>query len=243
MVLPGLAKKIGLNEAIILQQIHYWTRDKRNVIDGQSWTYNSIPEWRKQFPFWSEVTIRRTLKSLEDMGLIIRRILSDNRFDSTHWYALNMDAITVLDDRTGPIKMIARTDQNDRARSDQIDRTTSTENKTTTETSGVAEETFDQFWQQYPNKVAKANALKAWRKIKPDVSLLAKILQALSVAKASESWVKEGGRFVPHPATWLNGKRWEDEAVSGEAPSLDGPPPWVKIPDGARWVKGKGIVW
>lgn len=106
-----------------------------------------------------------------------------------------------------------------------------------------AEETFDQFWQQYPNKVAKANALKAWRKIKPDASLLAKILNALSVAKASEGWVKDGGRFVPHPATWLNGKRWEDEAVSGESPSLDGPPPWMKIPEGARWVKGKGIVW
>lgn len=118
--------------------------------------------------------------------------------------------------------------------------------KKTTNLSGmpdVSEESFEDFWQEYPKKKAKADALKAWRKIKPDASLLAKILKGLSVAKASEGWVKDGGRFVPHPATWLNGKRWEDEAVSGEAPALDGPPPWMKIPEGARWVKGKGIVW
>lgn len=136
MVLPGLATKIGLNEAIILQQIHYWTRDNRRVIDGYSWTYNSIPEWQKQFPFWSEITIRRVLKSLEEKGLIIRRALSEDRFDSTYWYALDMDAIFSLDDRSGPIKMIARSDQNERATSDQNDRSTSTETtaKTSTET-------------------------------------------------------------------------------------------------------------
>lgn len=139
MVLPGLATKIGLNEAIILQQIHYWTRDKRHIVDGRSWTYNSIPEWRKQFPFWSEVTIRRTLKSLEDKGLIVRRALSDNRFDATHWYALDMSKLADMDDRADPINLIAPSDQIDRVRSDQIDHITSTENtQTTAETTSLS---------------------------------------------------------------------------------------------------------
>lgn len=108
---------------------------------------------------------------------------------------------------------------------------------------------FDQFWKQYPNKVAKANALKAWKKIKPDSSLLAKILESLEVAKSSDGWKKDGGRFIPHPTTWLNGKRWEDE-VGGAAPDeeiLDprakAPPSWFKLPPGAKWTPGKGVTW
>src|SRR5213592_4574637 len=145
------------------------------------------------------------------MGLIVRRILSDNRFDATHWYAVNLYAVMWFDDRVDPIKMIAPSDQNDRVRSDQNDRTTNTENKTTTETRGGSDETFEQFWKQYPNKVAKTNAMKSWKKIKPDAELLAKILSGLSVANVSEGWTKDGGRFVPHASTWLNGRRWEDE--------------------------------
>lgn len=254
MVLPGLAKAIGLNEAIVLQQIHYWTRENRHVIDGYSWTYNTVEEWQKQFPFWSNATIRRAVDSLVDAGLLLKRKLSQNRFDNTLWYAIDRSKLPrkASNDRIAQneqIDLLISTDriaQDEQVRFAQNEQITSTENTKTNPMSGKpdgAEETFDQFWQQYPNKVAKANALKAWRKIKPDASLLAKILKGLSVAKASEGWVKDGGRFVPHPATWLNGKRWEDEAVSGEAPALDGPPPWMKIPEGARWVKGKGIVW
>lgn len=112
-----------------------------------------------------------------------------------------------------------------------------------------SEQTFDQFWQPYPNKVAKAAALKAWKKIKPDASLLARILSALATAKESDSWKKDGGRFVPHPATWLNGKRWEDEspAQAGKEEVLDrnakAPPSWFKLPPGARWVQGLGVAW
>lgn len=113
----------------------------------------------------------------------------------------------------------------------------------------VSDPSFDQFWKQYPNKVAKANALKAWNKIKPDSSLLAKILESLEVAKSSDGWKKDGGKFIPHPATWLNGKRWEDE-VGGAAPDeeiLDprakAPPSWFKLPPGAKWTPGKGVTW
>ena len=73
------------------------------------------------------------------------------------------------------------------------------------------EQSFDQFWAAYPNRKAKAKAKAAWGKIKPDETLLGIILVALEFQKKSPDWVKDGGQFVPHPTTWLNGKRWEDE--------------------------------
>lgn len=70
---------------------------------------------------------------------------------------------------------------------------------------------FDAFWQLWPNKVGKAAALKAWIKINPDADLTQKIHVAVEAAKNSDQWLRDGGRFIPHAATWLNGERWNDE--------------------------------
>ena len=66
---------------------------------------------------------------------------------------------------------------------------------------------FDEFWKHYPRKVSKPNALKAWLKVKPDDELTKTIISAISKQNLS---AKEE-QFIPHPASWLNGKRWEDE--------------------------------
>lgn len=73
------------------------------------------------------------------------------------------------------------------------------------------DEGFDQFWLAYPNKKGKEVAKKAWSKIKPNEYLLETILIAVEMHKKSADWQKSGGQFIPHPATWLNGRRWEDE--------------------------------
>ena len=77
------------------------------------------------------------------------------------------------------------------------------------DTSDVAAK-FDRFWSAYPKKQAKPNALKAWRSAKPDLDT---VLASLERFKASEDWRKDGGRYIPMPATWLNQRRWEDEAA------------------------------
>jgi uncharacterized protein YdaU (DUF1376 family) len=66
---------------------------------------------------------------------------------------------------------------------------------------------FDIFWKQYPRKVAKPNAQKAWNKIKPDDVVFKKMLAAINQQGLSSKEIQ----FVPHPATWLNAQRWEDE--------------------------------
>ena len=70
---------------------------------------------------------------------------------------------------------------------------------------------FTAFWDSYPRKKSKGDAEKAWIKIKPDEQLTERILHAVEQAKTSADWQRDGGQFVPYPASWLNAKGWEDE--------------------------------
>lgn len=93
-VLPSLAKKIGLNEAIFLQQLHFRLLISKNERDGHKWMYNSYSDWHKEFPFWSEKTIKRVIRRLEDEGYIISTDEYNKlKMDKTKWYRLNYSKI------------------------------------------------------------------------------------------------------------------------------------------------------
>jgi len=70
---------------------------------------------------------------------------------------------------------------------------------------------FDIFWKAYPKRIGKGYAKSIWMKIKPNEDLLKKMLLKIEVFKEMDQWKKEGGQFIPHPATWLNQGRWDDE--------------------------------
>jgi len=93
MVMPQLAKAIGLNEAIILQQIHYWNeinkKTKNNFKDGHYWTFNSYDGWCEQFPFWSESTIKRAMRNLEKLEVVIVGNYNRLKIDRTKWYRID----------------------------------------------------------------------------------------------------------------------------------------------------------
>lgn len=78
---------------------------------------------------------------------------------------------------------------------------------------GELSESFEKFWSVYPKKTAKKDAFKAWQKLKPDEELLNNILSSLEQQKKSVQWTKEEGQYIPYPATWLNGRRWEDDVT------------------------------
>jgi hypothetical protein len=67
---------------------------------------------------------------------------------------------------------------------------------------------FPAFWAAYPRRVGKGAAEKAWAKARPP---LAAVLAAVEACRATDQWRKDGGQFIPHPATWLNQRRWEDD--------------------------------
>lgn len=72
---------------------------------------------------------------------------------------------------------------------------------------------FKDFWQMYPKKKAKADAQKAWKKIKLTASLINTIFASLEKFKQSGEWKRNNGQYIPYPASWLNGQRWEDEII------------------------------
>ena len=74
-------------------------------------------------------------------------------------------------------------------------------------------ESFLSFWSIYPRKTGKLEALRIWLRVQPDQHLQERILEAVRQQKTSEDWTKDGGRFIPHPKTWLNQGRWDDEPV------------------------------
>lgn len=86
-----LASVIGLNEAIVLQQLNYWLHSKSaKQIDGRLWIYNTYDNWKKDnFPFWSRNTIRRALNSCIKKGLVITGNFNKAGFDKTKWYSIN----------------------------------------------------------------------------------------------------------------------------------------------------------
>jgi len=73
---------------------------------------------------------------------------------------------------------------------------------------------FLRFWSVYPRKVSKGSAWRAWKKIKSPSEIINQIESAIKEQSASIDWQKDNGQFIPHPATWLNGRRWEDEVTS-----------------------------
>lgn len=75
----------------------------------------------------------------------------------------------------------------------------------------IKELRFARFWSVYPRHVAKPNARKAFDKINPDDGLLETMIQAIEQQKRSDQWTRDNGQYIPHPATWLNQRRWEDE--------------------------------
>lgn len=88
-----LAQKLGVNEAIMLQNIIFWLVKNKangtNHYDGRYWTYNSHKAFRELFPFWSESQIKRILQNLFDKNVIVKGNYNSNPYDKTNWYALS----------------------------------------------------------------------------------------------------------------------------------------------------------
>ncbi len=102
-VLPSLACAVGLNEAVIAQQMHYWMGKSQHFYDGRRWIYNSVANWQKQFPFWSEATIKRALGSLENQGVIVSGNYNHDPRDRSKWYSLNYEVLRAIESTTQPV--------------------------------------------------------------------------------------------------------------------------------------------
>ena len=91
IVCPTLAVRIGLHEAVFLQQVHFLTLHSRNVRDGFRWVYNTYEDWLEIFPFFeNEQKIGRYVRKLEALGLLVTsKKYNRNKLDKRKWYRVN----------------------------------------------------------------------------------------------------------------------------------------------------------
>ncbi len=219
-----LASVIGLNEAIVLQQLNYWLHSKSaKQIDGRLWIYNTYDNWRKDnFPFWSERTIRRAFDSCEKKGLILTGNFNKAGFDKTKWYSIDikkldelMDSACGQNDQTEWTKRTDGSGQDGHTNTIYYPDTTSNTNKHSASHSNAQsvaqlEKDFEEVWTKYPNKKGKKQAFnhyKAWRRasVKHNNEYLLDRLNKYLVYCQQNSWY--------HPmngSTWFNG-RFDDE--------------------------------
>ncbi len=109
IVLRQLACEIGLNEAMVAQQLHFLQQNPKlgKVVDGRHWIRMKLEEWKDvHFPFWSESTIQRTLESLIESGLVLATdTLNELSFDRTKWYAIDEHVLDAIESRIANRKL------------------------------------------------------------------------------------------------------------------------------------------
>ena len=215
---PDIAGKYGVNEAIILNNIAYWVdknkKNEHNFFEGRYWTYNSAKAFKDQFPYMSVRTIQRVLKHLIDEGLILSGKFNSDTRNRTNYYTLTDYGLSIT------LNWRVALCQNGNIGGDKVAECifkNSTDSNTDINNTVInippispVEELFNQFWQVYPRKASKKDAFKAFKAIKNIEKLLPDILSDIEIKRKSESWTKDKGQFIPYPATYLRGERWND---------------------------------
>ncbi|HFG0328273.1 TPA: DnaD domain protein [Staphylococcus aureus] len=205
-VLPKLAEAIGLNEAIVLQQIHYWLNNSKHKYDGKTWIFNSYPEWQKQFPFWSLITIKRTIYSLEKQNLLLIGNYNKAKFDKTKWYSINYQTIEGMirpsyqNDTTSVSKRDDGVYQND---------TTNTIDYTETNNHRETDDVSKSFKYISTNLEIIQNPLKA-EQLEHEIKSFKQ--DQFEIVKVATDYCKENNKGLNYLITVL--KNWNKEGVS-----------------------------
>lgn len=218
------------DEAAFVHHIWYWVvwnrAREKNLRDGKYWTYSSLQDFCKDglFDYLTPRQIERIIRNCVAKGLIETACYNEDGRDQTKWYTVTdlvlciyengeMQSTECVDTFHQTVKCIKGTDKRPDKRNTDI------------------LPLFDRFWGAYPRKVSKADARKAFAKLNPDTELVEAMLRALDWQKRLPEWTKDGGQFIPYPATWLNARRWEDE------PEGSPTPPTKQEGSGRKWLK------
>ena len=222
IVLPSLAAMLNsLDEAVILQQIHYWIEKRQNYREGRYWVYNSMENWMQQFPWIkSRTTLTRYFNNLEKKGLLITGNYNKAGFDKTKWYTIDYSTLSDFEQRL--YRTCTTSDQNlvngmnRTCTTNTIDYTEITSESTTNKQANAVSadadlsESFNKLWNLYPKKQGKKDAFrhyKVWRKKSKDNTddYLLRKLNEYKAYLAANQWL--------HPmngSTWFNG-RFDDD--------------------------------
>ena len=206
-----IAKITGnADEAAFVHHIWYWVvwnqARGQNLRDGKYWTFSSIQDFCKPnlFDYLTPRQMERIIRNCTAKGLIETACFNKDGRDQTRWYTITETVNCIYANgemqSTESVKSFQRT----------VECIKGTDKRPDKRNPDILP-LFDRFWGAYPRKVSKADARKAFAKLNPDAALVEDMLRALDWQKSLPEWTKDGGQFVPYPATWLNARRWEDE--------------------------------
>ena len=230
-----VAMEFGVDGAVMLQNLYFWTKkneaNNKHYHDGKYWTYNSAKAFSELFPFWTEKQINRILTSLEANGAIVTGNYNKVAYDRTKWYALTDLALSII--QNGEIHFTKQGNGNDQTVKPIPDINTDNKPDSKPDNPPVVinndipqgdgakandpdKPAFETFWSAYPRHTNKATARKAWEKLRLTSQEYASLLRAIEVQKQSPQWQRDDGQYIPHPSTWLNQRRWEDELPAAQ---------------------------
>lgn len=215
-----------LMEAFAAIRIPGEARQVVDVIIRKTYGYNKKNDYISLSQFanltgMKRPTVARALKKALLMGVIKK----DNTYPAS--YCINKDfstwkvlskKITVLSKK---IMGVIKKDNLGVIKKDTYKRNNTKDNntkeiKTLVHSKMDVPESFIFFWKEYPKRVGRTAAMKAWSKLSPSADLVTEIMAALQKHKENNEWTKNNGQYIPHPTTWLNGRRWEDELSEGK---------------------------
>ena len=184
--------------------------DDYGVIPGTSRKIKALViPMRKQ----SAEHVESALKEIQTAGLIWRYVY----YDTEYLQFCKFDEHQDLHKRTDPKNPLYMEAKEDSGNFRELPGNSPLiEPKRTKEKGTKPNLLFDKFYKEYPKKKSPADALKAWNKINPDEELFNLIIDAVKKQKTSDDWTKDNGKFIPYPASWLNGKRWLDEQTDNK---------------------------
>lgn len=212
-----IAKEYGILEAILIQNIYYWTlKNKANdkhFHDGYYWTYNSIKAFGELFPYVSERQIQNALKKLKELGIIMTDNFNTSPYDKTLWYTISNKGISIMQKcQIETPEMLNRNVEN-------VEPIPYINTYNNTYNNNVDfEEEFNQLWKKYPNKQGRKDALRHY------ISARKKKVSYEIIDKGIDNYIEHIQRvgtqkqYIMHGSTWFCGEHWNDEyEVSIEA--------------------------
>lgn len=235
-----VAERYGLDGAVFLHNVVYWTlknkAEERHFHDGRYWTYASRKGLAQMYPLWSDSQIKRIIARLRDAGALLMGDYNENRMVRTNWYAPSDEILALYGESPPPPEDSGQNrpedcpeppsalGENAQCLYNENKKLQQEEPPVVPQEGDLSDKLFERFWNAYPKvrRQKKKDAKKAWDKLKPSLELCHQMAVALEAQKRSEEWTRDGGRYIPMPATWIRGERWTDEITIPPPP--DRPP-------------------